>query len=75
MDESQFLNYYIESTLEKFASIKILDVTYQAHSPWYNNALEAMKRKLRRLKKYIIKPILNSTIMFLIQFANNIDNY
>ena len=45
------LNDCLTSTLDKFAPIKRLNVTYHAHSPWYNNELEAMKRKLRRFEK------------------------
>ena len=56
-------------------SYKKIKYTYHAHSPWYNNELEAMKRKLRRFEKYIIKPIPNLTIIIVIQFANNIHNY
>ena len=45
------LNDCLTSTLDKFAPIKRLNVTYHAYSPWYNNDLEAMKRKLRRFEK------------------------
>ena len=48
---SLFLNDCLTSTLDKFAPIKRLNITCHAHSPWYNNELEAMKRKLRRFKK------------------------
>ena len=48
---SLFLNDCLTSTLVKFAPIKRLNITCHAHSPWYNNELEAMKRKLRRFKK------------------------
>ena len=33
------LNDWLTSTLDKFAPIKRLNVTYHAHSPWYNNDL------------------------------------
>ena len=48
---SLVLNDCLTSTLDKFAPIKRLNITYHAHSPWYNNELEAMKRKLRRFEK------------------------
>ena len=48
---SLLLNDCLTSTLDKFAHIKRLNVTYHAHYPWYNNDLEAMKRKLRRFEK------------------------
>ena len=48
---SLLLNDCLTSTLDKFAHIKRLNVTYHAHSPWYNNELKAMKRKLRRFEK------------------------
>ena len=69
------LNDCLTSTLEKFAPIKGLNVTYHAHSPWYNNELEAMKKKLRRFEKIYNKTNSEFTIIILIQFANNIDNY
>ena len=50
---SLLLNDCLTSTLNKFAPIKRLNITYHAHSPWYNNELEAMKRKLRRFEKNI----------------------
>ena len=45
------LNDCLTSTLDNFAPIKRLNVTYLVHSPWYNNDLETMKRKLRRFEK------------------------
>ena len=47
------LNDCLTSTLDKFAPIKRLTyhVTYHTYYPWYNNDLEAMKRKLRRFEK------------------------
>ena len=41
---SLLLNDCLTSTLDKFAHIKRLNVTYHDHYTWYNNNLEAMKR-------------------------------
>ena len=46
---SQLLNDSLTSTLNIFSHIQILN----DNSPWYNNDLEAMKRKLRRFEKNI----------------------
>ena len=72
---SLLLNDFLTSTLDKFAHIKRLNLTYNAHSPWYNSEVEAMKRKLRRFEKIYNKTNSEFNYNNLIQFANNIDNY